>query len=289
MSPAWLGPGLALARRLPAALGRGRLPLPLPAAACSHLGLAARCGGTWRGMSLVPALAAPPTLLRPLPAACLGSGSSSGSAHAAGVASAAGSSRGFSTRNIRGRLFYKRRPKFIPRWTFNRWSKWLEGVGSRKGVCTKVYVTAPKKPNSGLRKVAYVRLSNGRIVKTYIPGIGHNLQVHSVVMVRGGRKKDIQGCHYTAMRGHYDLLPVKNRQRARSKYGVTRPNKEPHYKRYKSLTTSIDRRLEFYRTGEELGPEDKVVRKNAADEEMRIVRSRAPIQYQRAQHKGKRK
>lgn len=173
----------------------------------------------------------------------------------------------------------------VPRWQFNRFSKWLEGVGSRKGVCTKVYVTAPKKPNSGLRKVAYVRLSNGRIVKTYIPGIGHNLQVHSVVMVRGGKKKDLVGCWYTAMRGHYDLLPVKNRLRSRSKYGVTRPNKDPEYKRFKSLTTNVDRRLHFYRTGEELGPEDAAVRRNPAGEELRIVRNNPPFTYQRTMAK----
>lgn len=80
---------------------------------------------------------------------------------------------------IHTRLWYKRRPKQIPIWKFNRKSKWLEGVGCRKGVCTKVFVMAPRKPNSGLRKVAYVRLSNGRIVKSYIPGIGHNLQARS--------------------------------------------------------------------------------------------------------------
>eukprot|EP00449_Zooxanthella_nutricula_P020448 CAMPEP_0198550738 /NCGR_PEP_ID=MMETSP1462-20131121/75427_1 /TAXON_ID=1333877 /ORGANISM="Brandtodinium nutriculum, Strain RCC3387" /LENGTH=173 /DNA_ID=CAMNT_0044281365 /DNA_START=273 /DNA_END=791 /DNA_ORIENTATION=- len=137
----------------------------------------------------------------------------------------------------------------VPLWKFNRKSKWLEGVGSRKGVCTKVFVMAPRKPNSGLRKVAYVRLSNGRVVKSYIPGMGHNLQVHSVVMVRGGAKKDTDGCHYTCMRGKYDLLPVKNRKSARSKYGVPRPQRVPRRERFKSLTTSVDRRLFFYRTG----------------------------------------
>lgn len=192
-----------------------------------------------------------------------------------------GALRRFSTRNIRGRLFYKRRPKFVPRWQFNRRSKWLEGVGCRKGVCTKVYVTAPKKPNSGLRKVAYVRLSNGRIVKTYIPGIGHNLQVHSVVMVRGGRKRDVVGCNYVAMRGKYDLLPVKNRKSSRSKYGVTRGNIEPKRKRFKSLTTSVDRRLHFYRTGKELGPEDPVKSK------VHVVRNNPPFTYRHVKHKRK--
>merc|ERR1719158_2297084 len=102
-------------------------------------------------------------------------------------------------------------------------------------------VTAPKKPNAGLRKVAMVRLSNGRVVKVYIPGIGHNLQVHSVVMVRGGRRRDVIGCNLTAMRGHYDLLPVKNRKSSRSKYGVARPQSEPRRKRFQILATSVDR------------------------------------------------
>lgn len=176
-----------------------------------------------------------------------------------GVGTLSHSGRHFSTRNIRGRLFYKRRPKMIPIWKFNRKSKWLEGVGSRKGVCTKVYVMAPRKPNSGLRKVAYVRLSNGRIVKAYIPGIGHNLQVHSVVMVRGGAKKDTDGCNYTCMRGKYDLLPVKNRKSSRSKYGVTRPNRESRRSRFKGLTTQVDRRLYFYRTGQVADPDEEHV------------------------------
>jgi len=146
----------------------------------------------------------------------------------------------------------------VPRWKFNWRSKWLEGAPHRKGVCTKVMVTAPKKPNAGLRKVAMVRLSNGRIVKVYIPGIGHNLQVHSVVMVRGGRKRDVIGCNLTAMRGHYDLLPVKNRKSSRSKYGVSRPQTTPKRKRFQILATSVDRRLHYYRTGEQLGPEDEI-------------------------------
>lgn len=176
-------------------------------------------------------------------------------------------------------MFYKRRPKMVPRWTFNRFSKWLEGVGSRKGVCTKVYVTNPKKPNSGLRKVAYVRLSNGRIVKTYIPGIGHNLQVHSVVMVRGGRKKDIVGCGYTAMRGHYDFLPVKSRKRARSKYGVSRPSYQPRRERFEKLTTIVDRRLHFYRTGQQAPPDAPIRLENTAGEELHAVRNLPPYGY----------
>lgn len=139
----------------------------------------------------------------------------------------------------------------IPMWKFNTKSKWLEGVGCRKGVCTKVFVQPPLKPNSGLRKVCYVRLSNARVVKAYIPGQGHNLQVHSVVMIRGGAKKDTTGAHYTCMRGKYDLLPVKNRKSSRSKYGVTRPQRESRRSRFKPITTEVDRRLYFYRTGEE--------------------------------------
>ncbi|CAE7557904.1 rpsL, partial [Symbiodinium pilosum] len=164
----------------------------------------------------------------------------------------------FADRNLHGRLFYKRRPKMIPNWKFNTRSKWLEGAGNRKGVCTKVFVQSPRKPNSGLRKVAFVRLSNGRVVKAYIPGIGHNLQVHSVVMVRGGKRADVPGCSYTCMRGLYDLLPVKNRKSSRSKYGVKRPNYESNRSRFKQIYTDVDRRLHFYRTGEELGPEDDV-------------------------------
>lgn len=169
------------------------------------------------------------------------------------------SARSFSTRNLSGRLFYKRRPKYVPRFKFNWRSKWLEGAPSKKGVCTKVMVRSPKKPNSGLRKVARVRMSNGRVVLAYIPGIGHNLQVHSVVMVRGGRKRDVIGCNYTCMRGQYDLLPVKNRLSSRSKYGVSRPNFEPNRKRFKRLTTSVDRRLHFYKTGNMLGPDEDLV------------------------------
>lgn len=148
----------------------------------------------------------------------------------------------------------------IPIWKFNTKSKWLEGVGCRKGVCTKVFVQNALKPNSGLRKVCYVRLSNARIVKAYIPGIGHNLQVHSVVMVRGGAKKDTTGAHYTCMRGKYDLLPVKNRMRARSKYGVAKPNQVPNRKRFQHLTTSVDRRLHYYKTGEQIDPDEHLKR-----------------------------
>lgn len=195
-----------------------------------------------------------------------------------------GSARHFSTRNLRGRLFYKRRPKMVPTWKFNQRTKWLEGAGNRKGVCTKVFVANARKPNSGLRKVCYVRLSNGRVVKAYIPGIGHNLQVHSVVMIRGGRHADVIGCNYTCMRGQYDLLPVKNRKKARSKYGVTRPNVEPKRKRFQSLTTAVDRRLHFYRTGTEVGSDDPIEKRV-----LYTVRNNAPITYRHSKPKKKSK
>ena len=92
----------------------------------------------------------------------------------------------------------------------------------KRGVCVKVYVTTPKKPNSAQRKVAKVRLSNGMEVIAYIPGIGHNLQEHSVVLVRGGRRKDLPGVRYTIVRGVYDAAPVEGRKTSRSKYGVSK-------------------------------------------------------------------
>lgn len=93
----------------------------------------------------------------------------------------------------------------------------------RRGVCTRVYTTTPKKPNSALRKVAKVRLSNGYEVISYIPGIGHNLQEHSVVLIRGGRVKDLPGCRYHIVRGVLDTQGVANRIRSRSKYGAKMP------------------------------------------------------------------
>ncbi len=93
----------------------------------------------------------------------------------------------------------------------------------RRGVCTRVYTTTPKKPNSALRKVAKVRLSNGYEVISYIPGIGHNLQEHSVVLIRGGRVKDLPGCRYHIVRGVLDTQGVSNRVRSRSKYGAKKP------------------------------------------------------------------
>lgn len=101
----------------------------------------------------------------------------------------------------------------------------LKECPQRRGVCTRVYTTTPKKPNSALRKVARVRLTNGIEVTSYIPGIGHNLQEHSVVLVRGGRVKDLPGVRYHIVRGALDSAGVQNRNRGRSKYGTKRPKK----------------------------------------------------------------
>ena len=99
----------------------------------------------------------------------------------------------------------------------------LANCPQRRGVCTRVYTTTPKKPNSALRKVARVRLTNGFEVTSYIPGIGHNLQEHSVVLIRGGRVKDLPGVRYHIVRGTLDSAGVANRNQARSKYGAKRP------------------------------------------------------------------
>ena len=99
----------------------------------------------------------------------------------------------------------------------------LENCPQRRGVCTRVYTTTPKKPNSALRKVAKVRLTNGYEVISYIGGEGHNLQEHSVVLIRGGRVKDLPGVRYHIVRGALDLQGVKDRKQARSKYGAKRP------------------------------------------------------------------
>ncbi|BAF58496.1 MAG: 30S ribosomal protein S12 [Pelotomaculum sp.] len=101
----------------------------------------------------------------------------------------------------------------------------LKECPQKRGVCTRVYTTTPKKPNSALRKVARVRLTNGIEVTSYIPGIGHNLQEHSVVLVRGGRVKDLPGVRYHIVRGALDSAGVQNRNRGRSKYGTKRPKK----------------------------------------------------------------
>ena len=99
----------------------------------------------------------------------------------------------------------------------------LRGAPQKRGVCTRVYTTTPKKPNSALRKVARVRLTNGMEVTTYIPGEGHNLQEHSVVLIRGGRVKDLPGVRYHIIRGTLDTQGVKDRRQRRSKYGAKRP------------------------------------------------------------------
>ena len=99
----------------------------------------------------------------------------------------------------------------------------LERSPQKKGVCIKVYTTTPKKPNSALRKVARVRLTNGHEVTCYIPGEGHNLQEHSVVLIRGGRVKDLPGVRYHILRGNLDTQGVTNRKQQRSKYGVKKP------------------------------------------------------------------
>ena len=96
----------------------------------------------------------------------------------------------------------------------------LANCPQRRGVCTRVYTTTPKKPNSALRKVARVRLSSGVEVTAYIPGVGHNLQEHSIVLVRGGRVKDLPGVRYKIVRGALDTQGVKNRKQARSRYGA---------------------------------------------------------------------
>jgi small subunit ribosomal protein S12 len=99
----------------------------------------------------------------------------------------------------------------------------LQSSPQKRGVCTRVYTLTPKKPNSALRKVARVRLTNGIEVTTYIPGIGHNLQEHSVVLIRGGRVKDLPGVRYHVIRGTLDSIGVQDRKQGRSKYGAKRP------------------------------------------------------------------
>jgi small subunit ribosomal protein S12 len=101
----------------------------------------------------------------------------------------------------------------------------LDSCPQKRGVCTRVYTTTPKKPNSALRKVARVRLSNSQEVTAYIPGEGHNLQEHSIVLIRGGRVKDIPGVRYHIIRGTLDTQGVQNRKQGRSKYGAKRPKK----------------------------------------------------------------
>jgi small subunit ribosomal protein S12 len=101
----------------------------------------------------------------------------------------------------------------------------LQGCPQRRGVCTRVFTTTPKKPNSALRKVARVRLTNHMEVNAYIPGEGHNLQEHSIVLIRGGRVKDVPGVRYHIIRGALDTQGVEDRRQGRSKYGAKRPKK----------------------------------------------------------------
>ena len=101
----------------------------------------------------------------------------------------------------------------------------LKGAPQKRGVCTRVYTSTPKKPNSALRKVARVRLTNGMEVTCYIPGEGHNLQEHSIVLIRGGRVKDLPGVRYHVVRGTLDAVGVQGRMQGRSKYGAKRPKK----------------------------------------------------------------
>ena len=114
-----------------------------------------------------------------------------------------------------------RKGRIAPRWKTS--SPALQGCPQRRGVCTRVYTSTPKKPNSALRKVARVRLTNKIEVTTYIPGVGHNLQEHSIVLIRGGRVKDLPGVRYHVVRGALDTSGVANRKQSRSKYGAKRP------------------------------------------------------------------
>lgn len=114
-----------------------------------------------------------------------------------------------------------RKGRFVKRYKSK--SPALQNCPQKRGVCTRVYITTPKKPNSAQRKVARVRLSNGIEVTSYIPGEGHNLQEHSIVLIRGGRVKDLPGVRYHIIRGTLDTAGVKDRKQGRSKYGAKRP------------------------------------------------------------------
>ena len=130
----------------------------------------------------------------------------------------------------KGRLKIKKKVKAPAlQWSFNALKKRprrFQGSPQKRGVCTQVKTMTPKKPNSALRKIARVRLSNGMEVTAYIPGEGHNLQEHSVVLIRGGRVKDLPGVRYHIIRGTLDTAGVANRKRGRSKYGSKRPKAE---------------------------------------------------------------
>lgn len=111
-----------------------------------------------------------------------------------------------------------------PRWKTS--TPALQRCSQKRGVCIRVYTTTPKKPNSALRKVAKVRLTNGTEVTSYIPGVGHNLQEHSIVLIRGGRVKDLPGVRYHIVRGVLDSIGVQDRKQGRSRYGAKRPKTE---------------------------------------------------------------
>lgn len=126
----------------------------------------------------------------------------------------------------KGRKSNRRKPKapaLLKSWNSKKRREISQNSPLKRGVCTVVKTTAPKKPNSALRKIARVRLSNGYEVTAYIPGIGHNLQEHSVVMIRGGRVHDLPGVRYHIVRGVFDTQGVNNRMQARSKYGAKKP------------------------------------------------------------------
>ena len=129
-------------------------------------------------------------------------------------------------KNGRSKLDYKSKAPVLQK-GFNSLTKKAtdQSAPQKRGVCTKVTTTSPKKPNSALRKIARVRLTNGLEATTYIPGIGHNLQEHSVVLIRGGRVRDLPGCRYHIIRGTLDAQGVANRKQGRSKYGAKRPKK----------------------------------------------------------------
>jgi len=114
-----------------------------------------------------------------------------------------------------------RKPRTAP--TYRNKVPAMQSCPQKRGVCTRVYTSTPKKPNSALRKVARVRLTNGIEVTSYIPGVGHNLQEHSVVLIRGGRVKDLPGVRYHIVRGTLDSIGVQERRQSRSKYGAKRP------------------------------------------------------------------
>ena len=166
-------------------------------------------------------------------------------------------------RSISGRMFYKRRPrqhkpKPVPK------TKWLEGRSHAKGVVTKVFIANPVKPNSAQRRCARVKLSSGRVVLAYIPGIGHNLQVHSLVLLRGGRTRDLIGARYKVVRGVLDCLPVKSRLSSLSKYGVKRSREAKTQLKAKFLesfhlpSSNLERQRFFSMTGIYVAPGEQL-------------------------------